>query len=92
VGAEPAGFDLFYSNTGLQDYRALDIVSAVRVDEAIDLILEDPTERNPQVRNLSNTIEGVLQISHNDVTVYYRMANALVAEVIAMIPLPLDLD
>lgn len=90
---EPAGFDVFYSDTAIRDYRALDIISATRVDEVIDLLLEDPTQQNPRVHNLSGDApNAVLQISQNGVTVYYRLVNALVAEVIAVIPLPLDPD
>ncbi len=90
---EPAGFDLFYSDNAMRDYQALDLISIARVDEIIEFLLEDPTEQNPQVRNLSgDAADAVYQLSRNSVTVYYRMANALVAEVIALIPLDFDAD
>ena len=90
--AEPAGFDVFFSNAGLQDYQALDVFSALHFEEIIERMLENPTERNPLVRNLSSAADGVLQISHGGTTVYFHMVNPLVAEIIAVIPLPLDPD
>lgn len=89
----PGGYDHFFTHSALVEVALLQESHAEMLDLMFTLLLDDPTDRNPLVENLSSgEVESVYSFTLSDLTVFYQFANSLVIRVIHVSAIPFGID
>ncbi len=91
--SSPGGYDLFFTDSALVEAAFLQESERETLNLLLRLLLNDPTESNPSVRNLSNG-EGnsVYAFTVRRLTAVYQFVNPLVIRIIHISPLLNDID
>ncbi len=89
----PRGFDLYLSASARADAAALPSTRQTELDALFSLLLDDPSEDNLLVRNISNIgNDSIHQLRAFDLSVFYQFDNPLVIRIIHVSSLLEDID
>ena len=91
--SSPRGFDLFLADAALVEVAFLEGSEKEALDLLLRLPLDDPTEDNPIVQNLSNgDSDSVYAFAVEGLTVVYQFVNPLIIQIIHISPIPYEFD
>ena len=91
--SSPKGYDFYFTDAAQFDYAALFHSHSRELEVLLALLLDDPTESNFAVRNLSvGEIDAVFALRTLDLTLFYQFTNPLVLEVIHISDSTHDID